>query len=122
VSGPAGYVIPIHQHEREHEGFYVAEGLVTLFLGDEVRPLEVGGFGFAPAGFDHSFRLDSDDARLVLLITPGAAGHEGMFAEMGEPASGPGLPPPSDVMPDPEALGAIAARHGTIITGPPPGA
>lgn len=120
VQGPPGFAIPLHYHEREHESFYVADGLVTLVLDDDQLQLPAGGFGLAPAGVRHCFRLDSDSSRLLLLITPGAAGHEGMFAEMGQPAATPVIPPPPAEPPDPERLIAIAARYGTVTVGPPP--
>jgi hypothetical protein len=94
---------------------------VTLVLADGETRLEEGGYGFAAAGAPHTFRLDSADARLLLLITPGAAGHEGMFAEMGEPATANELPVPPEGPPDFASLAAIAAKHGTTILGPPPG-
>jgi quercetin dioxygenase-like cupin family protein len=122
VRGPAGFAAPLHSHDRENEGFFVASGEVTLILGDDDAHLLEGGFGFAPAGVAHTFRLDSSDARLLLLITPGAKGHEGMFAEMGEPAKDRVLPAPPDGPPDFAGLGAIAAKHGTTILGPPPSA
>ena len=81
-----------------------------------------GSFGFAPAGAPHTFRLDSPEARLLLLITPGASGHEGMFAEMGEAATDHVLPDPPDGPPDFASLAAVAAKHGTTILGPPPSA
>ena len=120
VRGPVGFASPMHRHERENEGFYVASGEVTLVLADGETRLGAGGFGFAPAGAPHTFRLDASEARLLLLITPGAAGHEGMFAEMGEPATAHVLPDPPEGPPDFASLGAIAAKHGTTILGPPP--
>jgi quercetin dioxygenase-like cupin family protein len=122
VRGPAGFAVPLHSHERENEAFYVASGEVTLVLPDGETRLEEGGFGFAPAGAPHTFRLDSPEARLLLLITPGAAGHEGMFAEMGEPATSDVPHAPPEGAPDFASLGAIAAKHGTTILGPPPSA
>lgn len=118
VQGPAGFAIPRHIHEHEHEGFLVLQGSVTLLVDGAERRLDAGAFGFAPAGTEHCFRLDSDDARLILLITPGAAGHEGMFAAMGEPAKTRSIPDaPTDV--DPEALARVAFEHGSVIVGPP---
>jgi quercetin dioxygenase-like cupin family protein len=122
VRGPAGFAAPLHSHERENEGFYVASGDVTLVLADGETHLAEGGFGFAPAGTPHTFRLDSPEARLLLLITPGAAGHEGMFAEMGEPATAHVVPPAPEGPPDFAGLAAISAKHGTTVLGPPPGA
>ncbi len=122
VRGPAGFAAPLHSHERENEGFYVASGEVTLVLDDGENRLLEGGFGFAPAGAAHTFRLDSPEARLLLLITPGATGHEGMFAEMGEPATAHVLPDPPEGPPDFASLAATAAKHGTTILGPPPSA
>lgn len=120
VQGPRGFAIPVHFHERENEGFLVTEGTVTLVLGDAEVRLQPGAFGFAPAGVHHAFRLDSVDAHLLLLITPGASGHEAMFEAMGQPAETEGLSPPLLAPPDPGALSAIAASHGTVIVGPPP--
>lgn len=120
VWGRSGFAAPLHRHESEAEGFYVVDGLVTLVLGNEQVSVSRGDFGFAPTRSQHAFRFDSE-ARLLLLITPGDRGHEGLFAELGEPAQSPTLPPPLDTPPDPERTAATAARHGTVILGPPPG-
>ena len=120
VKGPGGLATPMHRHEHEEEGFYVVDGAVTVFADDEEHELRAGGFAFVPRGSSHGFRLDSPEATLLLLISPGNAGHEEMFREMGEPAASAEIPALSSVSIDPELLGAIAGRHGTIITGPPP--
>ena len=119
VKGPDGFAIPVDYHDEEVEGFYVATGTVTILLGDAERRLAAGGFALAPPGVPHAFRLDSADATLLLLISPGPS-HEALFREMGEPASEPVIPPPASHPPDPELLAAIAARHGTHVVGPPP--
>ena len=121
VTGPGGLAIPMHYHEREEEGFYVAQGEVTIFLDDEERTLTAGGFAMAPHGVRHAFRLETPDAALVLLISPGPA-HEAMFREMGEPAATRSIPEPLTGPPDEANLARIAASHGTQIVGPPPGA
>jgi quercetin dioxygenase-like cupin family protein len=119
VRGPEGLAIPLHFHEREEEGFYIAQGEVTIFLDDASRTLSAGGFAMAPRGVGHAFRLDTPDAALVLLISPGPA-HEAMFREMGEPAATRSIPEPLTGPPDDANLARIAAKHGTQITGPPP--
>jgi quercetin dioxygenase-like cupin family protein len=120
VRGPGGLATPMHRHEHEEEGFYIVDGEVTVFADGAEQQLGSGGFAFVPRGATHGFRLDSTEATLLILISPGNAGHESMFREMGEPASEPVLPAPSSTPVDPVLLAAIAERHGTTIVGPPP--
>lgn len=119
VQGPAGLASPVHVHDHEAEAFYVVDGMVTIFIRDEQVRATRGSFALVPANVPHTFRLDSSDAKLLLLITPGNAGHEALFREMGHPADG--LQSPAPAVPDLAKLGEIAARHGTRIVGPPPG-
>lgn len=121
VQGPGGFAAPLHLHEAEEEGFFVVRGEVSFVLGDDTVKASAGSFAFAPRGLAHAFRFESPDAVLLLLITPGGAGHEELFREMGEPAAERAIPPPPESPPDPERLAEIAARHGTRIVGPPPG-
>jgi hypothetical protein len=53
---------------------------------------------------------------VLVTYTPG--GIEKFFAEAGEPAAGPGLPPPPEEPPDVERLAGIASRHGMEIQVP----
>jgi quercetin dioxygenase-like cupin family protein len=119
VKGPEGLAVPLHYHEHEQEGFYVAQGEVTIFLGDDARTLGAGGFAMAPRGVPHTFRLDTPDAALLLLISPGPA-HEAMFREMGQPAATRTVPEPLTIPPDEAELAKVAAKHGTQLVGPPP--
>lgn len=120
LKAPQGFAVPVHYHEGEEEGFYVAQGEVTIFLGNDERTLAAGGFAMAPRGVPHAFRLETSDATLVLLVSPGPA-HEAMFREMGEPATARSIPEAPAIPPDVPELAKIAARHGTQIVGPPPG-
>lgn len=120
VRGPDGLATPHHVHENEEEGFYVVSGQVTLVIGEETVKASAGSFAFAPRGVPHAFRLDSTDAKLLLLITPGAAGHEGMFRAMGQPAERREVPT-GQAAPDFARMAETAERHGTRIVGPPPG-
>jgi len=112
---------PRHFHEREEEAFYVVDGEVTLALGDKTIEGTAGTFAFVPRGIEHAFTIESREARLLLFVTPGNAGHEDLFTEMGELATAHVVPPPPSGPPDVERLAAIAARHGTSIVGPPIG-
>ncbi len=97
------------------------EGRVTFLIGDQTIEATPGTFAFVPMGVEHGFKLESAEAKLLLLLTPGNAGHEDLFTEMGEPAGAHEVPPPPESPPDVEELMAIAARHGTRIVGPPLG-
>lgn len=118
VIGPAGFGAPVHFHDDETEAFYVAEGSVTLFVGDAEIEAEPGSFIFAPPTFEHAFRFESP-ARMLLFFTRGT-GHEGLFRSIGEPATSHTVPPPPEELPDVETMAATAARFGTRILGPPP--
>jgi quercetin dioxygenase-like cupin family protein len=120
VRGPGGLATPVHRHQNEEEGFYIVDGAVTVFADSVEHELGPGGFAFVPRGTPHAFRLDSTEATLLLLISPGGAGHEPMFREMGESAPEAVLPGPSAEPVDPGVSAAIAERYGTIIVGPPP--
>lgn len=118
VQAPKGFAIPVHSHDDEEEGFYIARGQATIFLGDEASRLGAGGFALAPRGVRHAFRLETADARLLLLLSPGPK-HEALFRELGVPAP-QRVPPPAAAPPDAARFAEIAARHGTRIVGPPP--
>lgn len=122
VRAPEGFAIPVHLHEEEGEGFYVADGEVTFVLGDRAVRAPTGSFAYAPRNVEHAFRFDTADAKLILFFAPCNAGHEGLFRELGDPAPRPEVPPPPEGAPDLERLAEIAGRHGTRWVGPPPGA
>ncbi|MDQ3973114.1 MAG: cupin domain-containing protein [Actinomycetota bacterium] len=112
-----GMAIPVHHHDAETEAFYVADGAVTVLVGEQEVPAEQGAFVWVPPGVDHAFRFEAD-GRMLLLFT-GGVGHEGLFREIGEPAVSRTIPPPLEDAPDPEQMAALAARFGTRIVGPP---
>lgn len=122
VRAPAGFAIPVHLHEHEGEGFYVAQGEITFVLGDRTVRAPTGSFSYAPKNVEHAFRFETPDAKLIVFLAPCTGGHEGLFRELGEPAPGPELPPPAEGPPDLERVAEVAARHGTRMVGPPPGA
>ena len=119
VHGRSGFETPLHSHANEEEGFYVVEGDITLLLGEDRVRASAGAFGFAPRETAHGFRFDSD-AKILLLLSPGASGHEGMFRDVGEPAPEDAQPSEPSLPSDPERVGEIAQRHGTSVLGPLP--
>jgi Cupin domain len=145
---PFGAAPPLHSHPQD-ETFYVLDGEVTIWLvepdavanrqalaTDTVRAEEVtaavpswvathgrrcgvGAAAFAPSGTPHTFRVESDTARMLILSTP--AGIEDMVRAVSEPARWPWLqPPPEGPRIQPERLAAIERELGMVRHGPPP--
>jgi mannose-6-phosphate isomerase-like protein (cupin superfamily) len=111
----------LHVHHFEDEGFYVLEGEMTFYVGDETIKASPGSFLFGPKDVPHAFSVDSGPARLLFLLSP--AGFEGLIREMGEPARSLDIPPPQEEPPDEaemERLMAIATKYGGEMLGPPP--
>lgn len=73
---------------------------------------------FAPGGRPHTFRIESDTARMLFLSTP--AGVEELRA-LSEPAFWPWLqPPPDGPRLPPERMQTVERDLGMVRHGPPP--
>src|SRR6516225_9237162 len=90
-----GNVPPPHIHHREEETFYVLEGEMTVSVGDRTIKATPGTMVCLPRDVAHSFVIDSEQGRVLILLTP--AGLEGWFKEFSEPASAMTLPPQVEV-------------------------
>lgn len=113
----AGAPPPMHVHENEEEAFYLLEGSLDLYLGDEVHQVQAGAFCLVPRGTPHSFTSTSTDpARILVVVSP--SGFEQFFAEVEDQfPEANGMPAPDQVGP---ALDELAAKYGLQIVGPPP--
>ena len=114
---PAGDQPPLHAHEQEDEGFYVLEGELTLWVGDE-PPVKLvpGEYALAPHGVPHTYRVGDQPGRFLVTSTPGT--FVSFVREVGRPAQRPELPV-LDGPPDAERLARIASDHGITLLGPP---
>jgi len=111
----------LHVHHFEDEGFYILEGEMTFYVGEQTIKARPGSFLFGPKDVPHAFTVDSGPARLLFVLSP--AGMEGAIREMGEPARALTVPPQSEEPPDEAEMGrlmAIAERYGGEMLGPPP--
>jgi quercetin dioxygenase-like cupin family protein len=115
---PRGMATPVHRHSREDEAFYVLDGEVSVYVGDRVARAETGDFLWAPREVPHAFCVESAQARLLVVSTPG--GFERFFFETGEPAAALTAPPATPQPPDIDALVAALAEYGVDVVGPPP--
>jgi quercetin dioxygenase-like cupin family protein len=107
---------PLHTHPQD-ESYIVLEGTVTFQAGGQRFELTPGGAAVVPMGVAHTFRVDSDQARVLVLSTP--AGLERMVRDGAVPATKPTLPPSDTPRPSPEQLEGIFRAHGQVNVGPP---
>jgi quercetin dioxygenase-like cupin family protein len=109
---------PRHTHPQD-ESYVVLDGRLTIEAGEQRFSLEVGGVGVVPMGVVHTFRVDSETARVLVLSTP--SGLERLVRDGSVPADAPTLPPADAPRPTPEELGRIFEAHGQVNCGPPLG-
>jgi mannose-6-phosphate isomerase-like protein (cupin superfamily) len=83
--------VPLHLHRHDMESFYVLEGEITLYIGEQagVRAAR-GAFAHLPGGTIHGFRVESETARYLLLTTPR---HGQFYRAIMLPARAEGSPP-----------------------------
>lgn len=92
--GRKGNVPPPHIHHREDETFYVLEGEMTASVGDRTIKAAPGTMVFLPRDVVHSFVIESEHLRMLILTTP--AGLEGWYKEFAVSAPAMTLPPPAE--------------------------
>jgi hypothetical protein len=107
---------PRHTHPQD-ESYVVLDGLITVESGEHRFTLTTGGVAVVPMGVVHTFRVDSNTARVLVLSTP--SGLERMVLDGSIPASAPTLPPPDAPRPTADELSRIFEVHGQINCGPP---
>lgn len=86
-----GFEPPLHVHSREEESYYMLEGEVEYEAGERTIHARPGDFVQLPRAVPHRFRLVSETATFLLLITP--SGFEEMFLRFSRPAESMELPP-----------------------------
>lgn len=101
---------PHHVHSREDEFIVVLEGQLTVDLNGERIECSPGTWVFLPRGSDHTFSVQSPEARLLVVLSP--AGLECCLGELVRAAQSEAEPHRI------ERLVSVAARYGVTITGP----
>ena len=107
---------PLHTHPQD-ESYIVQEGRLTVLAGEQRFELVPGAAAVVPMGVAHTFRVDSDTARVLVLSTP--AGLERLVRDGSVPALAPTLPPSGTSRPSPEQLEVIFRAHGQVNVGSP---
>jgi quercetin dioxygenase-like cupin family protein len=113
---PHGASPPLHTHPQD-ESYVVLEGHLTVQAAGERFELTAGGTALVPMGVPHTFRVDSETARVLVLSTP--AGLERLVRDGSVPAAAATLPPAGTPRPSPEEFAAIFEANGQVNLGPP---
>ncbi len=112
----AGCEPPLHVHHREDEWLYLIEGRLTAFVGGQELELAPGGLACLPRGVAHTYAVDTGEARMLVLASPG--GFAGMFGEVERAFGGdmPAAPRPEDGA----VMGPVFDAYGIEMVGPNP--
>ena len=115
---PRGDSPPLHVH-GEDEIFHVLEGTMRIRAGSEERVLTAGQTLLAPKGVPHSYLVESDQARWLVVTARGD--FERFVRSFSRPAPSPVLPEPAGppTAEEADALAAACRRHGIELVGPP---
>ena len=118
---PRGREPSRHLHYTDDEGFYVLEGEVTFYVGEEIYGAGPGTFVFLPHGVPHSYTFETDVVRMLSIVAPGGLEAHFQDARFSEPARDLTLPTPSGEPDDAvlEEMGKDLAGYGTEVVGPP---
>ena len=76
-----GIRAPMHVHDDADEIFYVLEGNLTFFVGDQRIETAPGAFVYLPRFVHHGFQVNSAEARVFNFLTP--AGFEQLIVDNG---------------------------------------
>ena len=104
---PKGAEPPPHVHQNEDETFYILDGSVEFIINGIPHTLETGAVLFAPRGIPHYFKILTDTAHILTIITPGDLWN--YFMEFSEPChEGPRITIPA--LPTPEQIRYMTER------------
>jgi quercetin dioxygenase-like cupin family protein len=111
-----GESVPLHLHRDDMESFYVVEGEITFYIGDQpgVRA-GAGAFAHMPGGTVHGFRIESETARYLILTTPR---HGRFYRAITLPSGSEGLPPLESI--DGSQIKQASQEYGVEFVGPLP--
>src|SRR5215217_7312678 len=104
---PKGREPSRHLHYTDDEGFYVLEGELIFYVGEEIYEASPGTFVFLPHGIPHSYTFETDVVRMLSIIAPGGLERHFRDARFSKPPTGMTLTPPAEAL-DPDVLVAMA--------------
>src|SRR4051794_22720132 len=93
---PKGREPSRHLHHTDDEGFYVLDGDVTFYIGEETYKVGPGTSVCLPPGAAHSYTFEIDAVRMLCITAPGRLEAHYQDARFSEPARALTLPPPAE--------------------------
>ena len=108
--GRRGNLPPRHIHHREDEIYYILEGEMVFSVGDRTIKGTAGTMVFLPRGVPHSWTIESEQIRILFLLTP--AGLEEWFKKFSVPAPAMTLPPADEGYGEVQRMLEAAPRYG----------
>ncbi len=106
---------PPHVHTKEDESFYILNGEINYTVDKEAFHAKRGDWIFLPRNIQHSFQVQSDQAEVIIQLSPG--GFEEYFKEMSEPAKALIIPPRPQGPPDVKRIIETASKYGVKFPG-----
>lgn len=106
---------PLHIHTKEDETFLLLDGEMEFSVKNETYHAVAGDTMFLPRNIEHSFKVLTARAEVMILLTPG--GFEQFFIEMSKPAPEMKQAPLPASPPDIAHLVATAAKYGIKFPG-----
>ena len=106
---PRGGGMPRHLHADEDETLIVVDGTVDVWRDADRRRLTAPGAWALPRRVPHRFEAVSEDARVLLLLSPA-----GLEATLAAASVGAGEPPL-----DPDDVAALLTNAGVTLLGGP---
>lgn len=95
TTGKPGNEPPPHYHLYENEMYYVLEGAMRAYCGDQVLTVGAGESLFIPQGMPHALKFLTPRFRTLIMVSAvgeHAVGLDSFFRAMAEPATSLDLP------------------------------
>lgn len=93
---------PAHVHQREDESYYILEGSIRFWIGNEIFDAKAGDFIHLPKGIPHKFELQSECVKELMWMTP--SGLDQWFWDNSAPAPDMKPMPVATEPPPPEMI------------------
>jgi mannose-6-phosphate isomerase-like protein (cupin superfamily) len=114
---PVGHSPALHIHDDLDDTWYVLEGEMAGYCGDDEFFVEAGHWVSMPRGVPHTFRVVGERPARILTVHDNATFRD-FVRELGAPTA-EHVPPPTPSFPPMDELIRVAGKHDLRPIGPP---